>query len=74
VTSSERDLVTALRNELAAVDPARPCDRRAESAGLGSAAAIGTREPAVARLAVRLRRLQDAAPAATFDWSAAAEH
>jgi DNA-binding protein WhiA len=74
VTSSERDLVTALRNELAAIDPARPCDRHAESAGLGSAASIGTREPAVARLAVRLRRLQDAASTTTFDWSAAAEH
>ena len=35
MTTSERDLVTALRNELAAIDPARPCDRSAEAAGLG---------------------------------------
>ena len=32
---SERDLVTALRDELAAVDPSRPCDRIAEADGLG---------------------------------------
>jgi DNA-binding protein WhiA len=74
MTSSERDLVTALRNELAAIDPARPCDRVAEAAGLGAAAAIGAREPAVARLTVRLRRSQETLPAATFDWAAAPEH
>ena len=35
VTRSERDLVTALRDELAAIDPSRPCDRVAEVDGLG---------------------------------------
>ena len=72
MTSSERDLVTALRNELAAVDPARPCDRLAEAAGLGSD--VGAREPAVARQAVRLRRSGDVASGGPFDWSAAPEH
>ncbi len=77
MTRSERDLVTALRNELAAIDPARPCDRLAESAGLG--AKIGAREPAVARLAVRLRRAGEGAaqavvPAAPFDWTTVADH
>jgi DNA-binding transcriptional regulator WhiA len=72
MTSSERDLVTALRNELAAVDPARVCDRLAEAAGLGSH--VGAREPAVARLAVRLRRSGDAGAGGPFDWSIAADH
>jgi DNA-binding transcriptional regulator WhiA len=76
VTSSERDLVTALRNELAAIDPARPCDRLAEAAGLGSVVSVGSREPAVSRLAVRLRRSHDPAPATTppFDWATVADH
>ena len=54
MSGSERDLVISLRSELAAIDPPRACDRRAESAGLG--ASLATREPAVARLAVRLER------------------
>ena len=74
MTRSERDLVTALRNELAAVDPARACDRLAEAAGLGDE--VGAREPAVARLAVRLRRAREGTPGAgaPFDWGTAAEH
>ena len=52
MSGSDRDLVAALRAELAAVDPSRPCDRRAEIAGLGPR--VRTREPAVARLVVRL--------------------
>jgi DNA-binding protein WhiA len=72
VTRSERDLVTALRNELAAIDPSRPCDRVAEGAGLG--AHLGTREPAVSRLAVRLRRAGEGSQAAPFEWATAAEH
>jgi WhiA C-terminal HTH domain/WhiA LAGLIDADG-like domain len=52
VSGTDRDLVAALRAELAAVDPSRPCDRRAEIAGLGARPV--TREPTVARLAVRL--------------------
>jgi len=71
VTSSERDLVAALRNELAAIDPARPCDRLAEAAGLGSD--LGVREPAVTRLAVRLRRAADLS-SMPFDWWASADH
>jgi hypothetical protein len=55
----ERDLVAAVRAELAAVEPARPCCRSAERAGLGDAALGRARSPAVARLAVRLG--QDAA-------------
>lgn len=54
MTRTERDLAAALRHELAAIDPARSCDRAAESAGLG--ARLSTREAAVARLAVRLGR------------------
>src|SRR4051812_18142085 len=71
MTRSERDLVLALRAELAAIDPARPCDRHAEIAGLGEA--VVAREPAVARLAVRLRRTADGS-AASFEWASAAEH
>jgi hypothetical protein len=73
MTTSERDLVTALRNELASIDPARPCDRVAEAAGLGNDAA--TREPAVARLAHRLRRAGEGDPVSDgFDWTGAPEH
>lgn len=74
MTSSERDLVTALRNELAAIDPARACDRSAEAAGLGID--VGLREPAVSRLIHRLRRAgeHDRGATADFDWATAAEH
>jgi DNA-binding transcriptional regulator WhiA len=75
VTASERDLVTALRNELAAIDPARACDRLAEAAGLGTE--TGGREPAVVRLAVRLRRAaagEVTSAASTFDWAGAPDH
>jgi DNA-binding transcriptional regulator WhiA len=72
VTHAERDLVVALRNELAGIDPARSCDRVAEVAGLGPD--LTTREPAVARLAVRLRWTPDAADSAPFEWSTAADH
>src|SRR5918993_152036 len=77
---TERDLVTALRAELAAVDPARPCDRRAEIAGLGPR--LVAREASVARLGVRLgghareggaRRTVDL-PEMAFDWGASPEH
>lgn len=66
--------MVALRTELASIDPARPCDRLAEAAGLGPD--LRTREPAVARLALRLRRfVTDADAAATpFDWAAAPDH
>jgi DNA-binding transcriptional regulator WhiA len=74
VTRSERDLVTALRDELAAIDPSRPCDVVAEVDGLGPEP-IG-REASMARLAHRLRRLAAAqAPErGPFDWGPAADH
>ncbi|MEO7118115.1 MAG: hypothetical protein ABIZ34_04000, partial [Candidatus Limnocylindrales bacterium] len=80
----ERDLVAALRAELAAIEPARACCRRAERAGLGTAATGHARSPAVARLAVRLEighvrsRYPDGSdhPSVSggFDWGRAADH
>jgi hypothetical protein len=76
VSRAERDLVEALRAEVAAIDPSRPCDRRAESAGL-EGALIG-RRAVVGRLLVRLRRSRrSGAPAAGapgFDWDRARDH
>lgn len=83
MSGSDRDLVAALRAEVAAVDPLRPCDRAAELAGLGSV--LVTREPAVARLALRLGGRAVAAPPHVvrrsvvlppghFAWTGAAEH
>lgn len=54
MTGTDRDMVSAIRTELASIVPSRACDRAAESAGLGTA--LATREAAVARLAVRLGR------------------
>jgi cell division protein WhiA len=71
VSGSERDLVLALRAELAAIDPARECDREAERAGLEPAGR--RRDPSLARLAVRLARREGPAGAA-FDWAARPEH
>jgi DNA-binding protein WhiA len=74
MSRAERDLVTALRDELAGVDPSRSCDRAAESAGLGPGV-IG-REASVARLTVRLRRSRgaDAVISGPFEWASAADH
>jgi DNA-binding transcriptional ArsR family regulator len=82
MSGSDRDLVAALRAEVAAVDPSRACDRRAEVAGLGPR--VHAREPAVARLVVRLgghvREGQARGhrwfvlPEAELDWAAAPEH
>ena len=75
MTRTERDLVVGLRAELAAIDPARPCDRVAEAAGLGDDA--WNREPAVTRLAVRLeRRAAETGrpPATPFAWEGSADH
>ena len=72
MSRAERDLVTALRDELAAVDPSRPCDRIAEANGLGQGP-IG-REASVARLAVRLRHAAERASAQPFDWADAGDH
>jgi cell division protein WhiA len=73
VSGSERDLVQALRAELAGVDPARDCDREAERAGLD----LGDRwrDASLARLAVRLaRHAGSQAPAEPFDWPSRPEH
>lgn len=83
MTATDRDLVAALRSELAAVDPSRPCDRLAEARGLGPV--LTTREPAIARLAVRLGARPDASQAGSvrrrfqieagaIDWAAAQDH
>lgn len=72
-SSSDRDLVGALRTELAAIDPPRGCCRRAETIGL--AGALEGRRGGVARLALRLRRPRDeGGDLGEFDWEAAAEH
>jgi hypothetical protein len=74
VSRAERDLVEALRAEVAGIDPSRPCDRRAESAGL-EGALVG-RRAVVDRLLVRLRRSghPSATPIADFDWDRAPDH
>ena len=74
MSRAERDLVTALRDELAAVDPSRTCDHAAEAAGLGPRT-VG-REASVARLAVRLRRGGEGTSGASraFEWDPAADH
>jgi DNA-binding protein WhiA len=77
VAGSDRDLVVALRAELAAIDPSRECDREAEQAGLEP----GTRwrDATLARLAVRLAR-RDGSRGTThddprpFDWAARPDH
>jgi WhiA C-terminal HTH domain/WhiA LAGLIDADG-like domain len=71
VADTDRALVSALRAELAAIEPARACDRTAEVAGLGTAAIRGDR-PALGRLMVRL--LRDAGPPAPFAWDGVADH
>ena len=65
------DVVAALRAELAAIEPARRCDRIAERAGLGMAAQGRARTPLIGRLAVRL---DDAVSETEFDWDSAKEH
>lgn len=72
----DRDLVQAVRAELAAIDPPRACCRAAERAGLGAAAHGQARSPMVARLAVRLAddEIGDAGTSSGFDWTAARSH
>jgi DNA-binding transcriptional ArsR family regulator len=83
MSGTDRDLVAALRAELAAVDPSRPCDRRAEIAGLGPL--VASREASIARLAVRLGgravegraaggRHQFRLPETQFEWAGSADH
>ena len=69
----ERDLVAALWAELAAIEPARRCDRVAERAGLGIEAHGRARTPVIGRLAVRLA--DPGSPVGeVFDWDSAADH
>ena len=74
MSGTERDLVLALRAELAGIDPARECDREAERAGLD----LGDRwrDATLARLAVRLARhsSEGASSLAGFDWADRPEH
>jgi DNA-binding transcriptional regulator WhiA len=70
-STTERELVGAVRAELAAIEPTRRCCQIAERAGLGQAALGRARSPQVGRLAVRLTPA-GATPA--FEWSAAAAH
>jgi DNA-binding transcriptional regulator WhiA len=63
VSGSERDLVLALRSELAAIDPSWPCDRRAEALALADVRAA--RDGPLARLLLRLARERSALAAAT---------
>jgi DNA-binding transcriptional regulator WhiA len=84
VSGSDRDLVLALRSELAAIDPSRPCDRRAEAVALADVGAA--RDGPLARLLLRLARERAAVRAAadtdapvssgvaSFDWAASADH
>jgi cell division protein WhiA len=80
VSATDRDLVTALRAELAAIDPVRACDREAERTGLGPIEPGRGRVPGIGRLAVRLARRAgpasagDAPPAEPFVWATRAEH
>lgn len=71
MADGDRALVAALRAELAAIEPARACDRAAEVAGLGTAAIRGDR-PGLGRLMVRL--LRGGTPPPGFAWDGAADH
>jgi DNA-binding protein WhiA len=84
----DRELVEAVRAELAAIDPPRACCRLAERNGLGQAARGRARSTVVARLAVRLAdegrgggrgglsrpEAPSAAEAVDLDWTAARQH
>ncbi|HEX3427405.1 MAG TPA: DNA-binding protein WhiA [Candidatus Limnocylindrales bacterium] len=71
MSESDRDLVIALRGELARIDPARACDRRAETAGLSGGRTSG--EGPVTRLIVRLRRERDRVATAEAEPATATE-
>lgn len=80
MSAFDRDLVAALRAELAAIEPSRACDLAAERLGLGvdlptgSRAGSTPRDPVLARLAVRLGRRGGEVAPETFRWTVAAEH
>lgn len=75
MTAQDRDLVLALRAELAAVDPSRACDRRALAIAIGGADT--TRDPVLRRMAIRLglgsRRDAEAGRGATLGDGAAGD-
>ncbi len=73
VDARDRDLVQAVRAELAAIVPPRACCRAAERDGLGAAARGRAHSPVVARLAVRLSDTPDTAEP-DFEWSLARVH
>jgi DNA-binding transcriptional regulator WhiA len=83
VTRAESELVGAIRDELAAIDPPRRCCRAAESIGL--AGAFEPRRRPIVRVALRMRGRtrsldrpadgsQITAEAPSLDWAGAAEH
>ena len=78
MSDAERDLVAALRAELAAIDPARACDRGAERAGLDLVdGRVRGGDPVTARLAVRLATAPELPGAMATDdgaWSRLADH
>jgi DNA-binding protein WhiA len=69
----EQDLVAALWAELAAIEPARRCDRIAERAGLGLEARGRARTPSIGRLAVKLAGAGGPTQE-PFSWDAAPIH
>jgi DNA-binding protein WhiA len=73
LTIANRDLVGAIRAELAGVEPARRCCRLALGAGLGAAGARSRSRP-VGRMALRLASDGAAKAVDAFDWPAAATH
>ena len=74
MTRAERDLVAALRAELAAVDTPRPCDRRALAVGLGPSGL--DRDAVTARLGIRLGLGGGVGgdEASSFDWDSVRDH
>ena len=78
MSESERDLVAALRAELAAIDPNRACDRAAERAGLDLIEGrIRGGDPMLARLAVRLAAAKEPPAGLALDeaaWAALPDH
>jgi DNA-binding protein WhiA len=73
VTLAHRDLVGAIRAELAAIEPARSCDRRALRAGLGVAEPRQGSRP-IGRILIRLAADDQVASSHLFDWTPAAGH
>lgn len=80
MSTVDRDVVAALRAELAAIEPTRACDLAAERAGLGSErGSVGRsgsnlRDPVLARLTLRLGRRGGEPGPAVFPWASSPEH